>query len=141
MTDILAWFTSLLAALGFGAAPVTPYSGYVEGDYVYVAPLSSGTIDTLPLASGDRIEAGAPEPPFVESQHGGDIGAGRMTHHYEVFRCTVPASGIVACEAHRLGGVLKKVRIAFLRIDAVVRDECDNAPLCERCADKAIEVA
>lgn len=59
MTDILAWFTGLLAALGFGAAPVTPYSGYVEGDYVYVAPLSSGTIDRLPLASGDRIEAGA----------------------------------------------------------------------------------
>jgi HlyD family secretion protein len=38
----------------------TVYYGYVEVDYVYVAPASAGTIEDVMVAAGDRVEAGAP---------------------------------------------------------------------------------
>lgn len=61
MKDLLAWFAGLLAFLipGFGG-PVDDgvFFGYVEGDYVYVAPREGGTITMIGVADGDRVAAG-----------------------------------------------------------------------------------
>jgi len=54
---------AVLAALGsllpnFGPAE-TVFYGYVEAQYVYVAPASAGTIVSIAVADGDRVQAGA----------------------------------------------------------------------------------
>lgn len=60
MHDLLAWLTALIAAVlpGFGTSPEPRYSGYVEADYVYVAPPDSGRIATLAVSEGDTIGRG-----------------------------------------------------------------------------------
>lgn len=35
-------------------------TGYVEGEYVYVAPTSGGILKELSVMRGDQIEAGMP---------------------------------------------------------------------------------
>lgn len=66
MDEFLAWLGgaagAVLAALGsllpnFGPAE-TVYYGYVEAEYVYVAPASAGTIGSIATAAGARVEAG-----------------------------------------------------------------------------------
>lgn len=46
------------ALLGICAAPAPLATGYVEGDYVLIAPVTTAQIDTLTLGRGDRFEAG-----------------------------------------------------------------------------------
>ncbi len=60
MNEVLAWLAGLMAAIvpGFGAAPEPHYAGYVEADYVYVAPPSAGRIESLPVREGDDIARG-----------------------------------------------------------------------------------
>lgn len=60
LDPLLAWFTALLAAIlpGFGDDPTPAYSGYVEADYVYVAPSVTGRIRNLSVSEGDTIVAG-----------------------------------------------------------------------------------
>lgn len=67
MDDILNWLGGMagavLAALGsllpnFGPTE-TVYYGYVEAEYVYVAPASAGTIESIAVADGDRVQVGA----------------------------------------------------------------------------------
>lgn len=49
----------LISALFAACAPLPPFAtGYVEGDYVLVAPVSTAQIDTLAVARGDRVAAG-----------------------------------------------------------------------------------
>lgn len=49
----------LLSALFASCTPPMPLAtGYVEGDYVQIAALSTAQILTLPVASGDRVEIG-----------------------------------------------------------------------------------
>lgn len=59
--SILAWFSAVLAAIlpGFGDDPTPVYNGYVEADYVYVAPSVTGRIHTLSAREGDAVVAGA----------------------------------------------------------------------------------
>lgn len=42
----------------FGAAAPSGYNGYLEADYVYVAPLSAGRIVALDVAEGSAVTAG-----------------------------------------------------------------------------------
>ena len=57
----LAWLTATFAAIltaivpGYGDDPTPVYNGYVEADYVYVAPSVTGRIRMLPVAEGDEI--------------------------------------------------------------------------------------
>lgn len=52
---------SVLAWLGACQPTVAPgWSGYVEGDYVYVASPVAGTLSTLPVQAGDAVAQGAP---------------------------------------------------------------------------------
>lgn len=49
----------LLSALFAACAPLPPFAtGYVEGDYVLIAPVTTAQIDTLAVARGDRVSAG-----------------------------------------------------------------------------------
>ena len=63
--DAIAWLggalVALAAAMGLGgdAGPLI-VQGYVEGEYVYVAAPVAGRLETLHVARGDRIAAGAP---------------------------------------------------------------------------------
>ncbi len=54
---------ALLAALGVAGcqpAPPAAWSGYAEGDYVYVAAPVAGRLQRLDVAAGDQVRAGAP---------------------------------------------------------------------------------
>lgn len=61
MDQFLSWLAALAAALvpGFGAAPAVGWNGYVEADYVYVAPAAPGRIETLAVREGEAVAAGA----------------------------------------------------------------------------------
>ncbi|MCB2116485.1 MAG: HlyD family efflux transporter periplasmic adaptor subunit [Rhodobacteraceae bacterium] len=51
----------LVSALFNTCAPALPFAtGYVEGEYVLIAPVATAQIDRLDVARGDRVEAGAP---------------------------------------------------------------------------------
>lgn len=59
----MSFFCSLpLAAQLFGAcAPAAPLAvGYVEGDYVLLAPIEVAQVETVAVKRGDRVEAGKP---------------------------------------------------------------------------------
>lgn len=51
---------TLLAAVLAGCSGKSPgiYQGYVEGEYVYVAPPLGGALDKLAVARGDTVKAG-----------------------------------------------------------------------------------
>ena len=63
--DIVAWLggalIALAAAMGIGGngGPLE-VQGYVEGEYVYVGAPVAGRLETLQVARGTRVEAGAP---------------------------------------------------------------------------------
>jgi HlyD family secretion protein len=62
--DILSWlggaWIALAAAMGIGGDGPLQVQGYVEGEYVYVGAPVAGRLETLDVARGDRVEAGAP---------------------------------------------------------------------------------
>lgn len=60
MNEVFAWVFGIVAAVipGFGVAPEPAYNGYVEADYVYMAPASPGRIETLNVREGDVVGAG-----------------------------------------------------------------------------------
>lgn len=50
----------LISALFTACTPPPPFAtGYVEGDYVLIAPVATAQIDRLAVARGDRVAAGA----------------------------------------------------------------------------------
>lgn len=58
MNDFLAGiFAAVLALFGATAEPVG-YTGYIEADFLYMAPDSGGRIASLTVREGDDIEAG-----------------------------------------------------------------------------------
>jgi len=61
LESVTAWISALLAAVlpGFGEDPTPVYNGYVEAEYVYVAPSITGRIHSLSVAEGQDIVAGA----------------------------------------------------------------------------------
>lgn len=56
--SVSRWFVGVLAALGFGGPEVPVYNGYLEADYVYVAPLTPGRIVSIAADEGDLVQAG-----------------------------------------------------------------------------------
>lgn len=57
-----AWLAALLTATlaGCGSADEADWSGYIEGDYVQVAPATAGTLVQLSVQAGQTVAAGAP---------------------------------------------------------------------------------
>lgn len=57
---ITAWFSALLAAIlpGFGDDPAPVYNGYIEAEFVYVAPSVTGRLQNLSVSEGDQVVAG-----------------------------------------------------------------------------------
>jgi HlyD family secretion protein len=51
---------ALAAAMGLGGGGPLQLQGYVEGEYVYVAAPVAGRLQTLEVARGTKVEAGAP---------------------------------------------------------------------------------
>lgn len=80
MKSLIAWFTGLLAFLvpGFGG-PIDDgiYFGYVEGDYVYVAPREGGTITAVSVSDGDQIAVGALLATIDSTRHARMVDAAR----------------------------------------------------------------
>lgn len=60
MNTVYAWIIALYTAIWPGAAdpPDNRYFGYVEGEYVYVAPKESGILESLDVSRGDTVAAG-----------------------------------------------------------------------------------
>ena len=59
MSDLWAWLFGLLAFIpGLGPPPEPVYTGYLEADYVYAAPVSAGRIASLPVKEGQVVRAG-----------------------------------------------------------------------------------
>lgn len=61
MDAILEWLRAIIAAVAGFLAPAPTaniWYGYVEGDYVRLAPREAGLLMTLHVARGDRIAAG-----------------------------------------------------------------------------------
>ena len=56
---LLSWVPSLLAA-ACTPAPPPAWSGYVEGDYVYVASPLGGSLQQLAVHRGQAVHGGAP---------------------------------------------------------------------------------
>lgn len=60
MNAVLAFFTGLVSFIpGIATPPPASYAGYVEADYVYVAPTTPGTITAIAVANGDSIDKGS----------------------------------------------------------------------------------
>ena len=50
----------LISALFVSCSPPPPFAtGYVEGEYVLIAPVATAQIERLAVGRGDRVEAGA----------------------------------------------------------------------------------
>ena len=85
--DIAAWLggalVALAAAMGIGGSggPLQ-VQGYIEGEYVYVGAPVAGRLETLQVARGDRVEAGAPLFQLERSseQPARDDAAARLAH-------------------------------------------------------------
>jgi len=59
MNGFIAFVMGLLSAIpGFGSPPEPVYSGYLEADFVYVAPVTGGRIAQLPVSEGQVVRAG-----------------------------------------------------------------------------------
>lgn len=58
MADFLCTVPVIAAMLGFCAPPPPLATGYVEGEFVQVAPLVTARIEALAVRRGDRIEPG-----------------------------------------------------------------------------------
>lgn len=56
---LLNLIAALAAALGLGQVPDGAWNGYLEADYIHVAPVSSGRITAIFAAEGDTVAAGA----------------------------------------------------------------------------------
>jgi len=56
--SVSGWFAGVVAALGLGGAEPPVYNGYLEADYVYVAPLTPGRIVSIAAEEGDTVEKG-----------------------------------------------------------------------------------
>jgi HlyD family secretion protein len=60
MNEFFAWLAGLVAIVlpGFGATPTPSWNGYVEADYVYVAPATAGPIATVAVGEDDDVRVG-----------------------------------------------------------------------------------
>lgn len=60
LETVTAWFTAILSAIipGYGDITAPVYNGYVEAEYVYVAPSVTGRLRNLTVEEGDSIGAG-----------------------------------------------------------------------------------
>lgn len=63
MSGILNWLAALWAGAialvpGFGTATVPSFTGYVDADYVYVAPVTAGVITSFPVREGQEVRKG-----------------------------------------------------------------------------------
>ncbi|MCI2400560.1 HlyD family efflux transporter periplasmic adaptor subunit [Aliiroseovarius subalbicans] len=60
MSDFLPWIMSLFAAVfpSLGEPPAPVYAGYVEAEYVHVAPTLTRRITDMAVAEGDLVAAG-----------------------------------------------------------------------------------
>ncbi|HET9975936.1 MAG TPA: biotin/lipoyl-binding protein, partial [Burkholderiaceae bacterium] len=56
----LLWLLCVLALAGCQRSPGRLWSGYAEGDYVYVAAPIGGALTTLAVRRGDTVARGAP---------------------------------------------------------------------------------
>jgi HlyD family secretion protein len=63
--SILSWISATVAAIltaiipGYGVDPTPVYAGYIEAQYVYVAPSVTGRIRTMAVEEGGTVAAGA----------------------------------------------------------------------------------
>lgn len=60
MDEFFAWLFGLIALIvpGFGAPEAPRWNGYVEADYLYVGAPSGGTIASIEVSEGARVQAG-----------------------------------------------------------------------------------
>jgi HlyD family secretion protein len=60
LCELLGWLPLAVGLLGCPEADELVLQGYVEGEYVRVAPAVEGRLVTLAVARGDRVAVGAP---------------------------------------------------------------------------------
>ncbi|SMY10124.1 HlyD family secretion protein [Flavimaricola marinus] len=60
MSSLPDWLIAIIGVVfpGLGDPNIIEYNGYVEGDYVYVAPAAVGRIVSIQVAEGEAVSAG-----------------------------------------------------------------------------------
>jgi len=60
MNELAGWIAGLIAFIlpGFGADQASQYYGYIEANYVYVAPASAGRVASIDVEEGASVFAG-----------------------------------------------------------------------------------
>ena len=77
MDQVMAFFVAVVATvvLGFGDAPAPVWNGYIEADYVYVAPTTGGAISRIAVAEGQSVGAGDVLFTLGDGQHRAQLAA------------------------------------------------------------------
>lgn len=58
MESVTEFFLGLILIFGLGEPAPPVYTGYVEGDYIYVSPTSSGRLEAIAVSPSDVVAAG-----------------------------------------------------------------------------------
>jgi HlyD family secretion protein len=98
-------YTSLL--LAFALAACSPagrgaYSGYAEGEYLYLAAREPGTLETLSVKEGDEVGAGATLFILDDARHAQAVARARATHEAALARVADLSAGARPEEVRQL---------------------------------------
>jgi len=78
MNAIMGWLAGILALIpGFGTAPQSQFTGYVDADYVYVAPISGGAIARLAVKEGQSVKQGEALFSLTDDQQAAAVAAAK----------------------------------------------------------------
>ena len=127
-----------LAACGNDAAPF--YQGYVEGEFVYMAASQAGRLQTLHVARGQQVQAGAPlfaleADPEAQAQREArarlasaqaqrqDLATGKRAPEVDVVRAQLAQA---EAEAKRAAAQLARDRVQF-RAGGIARAQLDDS--------------
>lgn len=160
MIEFLCSLPVLSALFDACAAPLPFATGYVEGEYVLVAPIETATVQSLAVRRGDHLRAGAPlaemerraaEIALAEAEAAvaqadaqlTDLRLGKRAEEIAVIRAALASAKAEAAEAERTAQRLTQLAeggsaTAAQRDDAQTRVEIAKAHVAEIDAELAV---
>ena len=137
---LAAWCLPLLLLAACGKNEQPFYQGYVEGEFVYMAASQAGRLQTLHVARGQQVEAGAPlfeleADPEAEAQREArarlaaaqaqlrDLDTGQRPPEIEVVRAQLVQA---EAEAQRAAAQLARDRVQF-QAGGIARAQLDDS--------------
>lgn len=139
-------FSGLIASLlaAFGWAPQTSFQGYAEGEYVLIGPADAGRLQTLNVARGDTVAAGAtlfaidPTPLLAARDQAASVLAAAQAQAANItVGQRVADRAVIAARQHQAAATLALAQTQLARMrallgkNAVSRDAFDQAQAAE----------